>query len=145
MEIYQLPALTNNYIFLLHDPATQTAIVVDPGEPFPVLRQLRQLNVPLVAIWNTHRHGDHIGGNWDLLDAYPGIPVYGSAIDRGKIPGQTVFLKAGDQVSFAGRTADVLAVPGHLDGHIAYYFPCHFLRGLWQDFRWPLPEGRSIR
>jgi hydroxyacylglutathione hydrolase len=123
MEIYQLPALSSNYIFLLHDPLTQTAVVVDPGEPFPVQRQLQHLNAKLIAIWNTHRHGDHIGGNWDLLDAYPGIPVYGSAVDRGKIPGQTVFLKEGDQVSFAGRTADVLAVPGHLDGHIAYYFP----------------------
>ncbi|MFM2431454.1 MAG: Hydroxyacylglutathione hydrolase [Cyanobacteriota bacterium] len=122
MEIHLIPALRDNYIFLLHDRATQSAVVVDPGEAAPVVRRLRQLDAKLVAIWNTHRHRDHMGGNAELLAAYPGIPVYGSPVDRGYLPGQTHFLKEGDRVEFAGRSAIVMALPGHLHGHIAYYF-----------------------
>jgi hydroxyacylglutathione hydrolase len=122
MEIHLIPALRENYIFLLHDRATQSAVVIDPAEAAPVQRKLRELGANLIAIWNTHRHRDHMGGNAALLSVYPGIPVYGSAVDRGALPGQTHFLKDGDRVEFAGRSAVVMAVPGHLDGHIAYYF-----------------------
>jgi hydroxyacylglutathione hydrolase len=130
MQIHQLPALRDNYIFLLHDRATGTAAVVDPGESAPVLAALRRLDAKLVTIFNTHCHGDHVGGNSGLIAAFPDVVVYGSAVDgpgptgghRGRIPGQQVFLGEGDRVEFAGRSAAVLAVPGHLDGHIAYYF-----------------------
>lgn len=123
MNVYRLPALADNYIFLLHDPLTQTVAVVDPAEPYPVLESLRSLGAKLVAIFNTHHHGDHVGANRDLLAAFPEAVVYGSAIDQGRIPGQTVFLQGGDQVTFADRVAEVLFVPGHTRGHIAYYFP----------------------
>lgn len=123
MKVSRLPALSDNYIFLLHDPQTQTAAVVDPAEPYPVLAALRSLGANLVAILNTHHHGDHVGANRDLLAAFPEAIVYGSAIDHGRIPGQTGFLKEGDRVEFADRVAEVLFVPGHTRGHIAYYFP----------------------
>ncbi len=122
MQIHQLPALRDNYIFLLHDRATGTAAVVDPGESAPVLAELRRLDAKLVTIFNTHCHRDHVGGNQGLIAAFPDVVVYGSAVDRGRIPGQQVFLGEGDRVEFAGQSAAVLAVPGHLDGHIAYYF-----------------------
>jgi hydroxyacylglutathione hydrolase len=123
MQIYRLNALSDNYIFLLHDPLSQTAAVVDPAEPGPVLNQLEALAVPLVAIFNTHHHGDHVGANRQLQQHFPDAVVYGGAEDRGRIPGQSVFLREGDTVSFAGRTAEVLFVPGHTRAHIAYYFP----------------------
>ncbi|MEG4329213.1 hydroxyacylglutathione hydrolase, partial [Microcoleus sp. herbarium5] len=66
---------------------------------------------------------DHIGGNQELIDRFPQIKVYGGAEDRGRIPGQQVFLQAGDRVSFANRTAEVFFLPGHTKAHIAYYFP----------------------
>ncbi len=130
MQIYQLPALRDNYIFLLHDRVAGNAAVVDPGEATPVLAKLRSLDAKLVTIFNTHCHGDHVGGNQGLIQAFPEVVVYGSAVDgpgptggqRGRIPGQQVFLGEGDRVEFAGRSAAVIAVPGHLDGHIAYYF-----------------------
>jgi hydroxyacylglutathione hydrolase len=123
MRVLQLPALRDNYIYLLHNPDTATAAVVDPAVAEPVLEKLAELGAELVAIFNTHHHHDHVGGNRQLLERYPRARVYGSQVDRGRIPGQTVELKAGEIVEFAGRQATVLFVPGHTRGHIAYYFP----------------------
>ena len=122
MQVYRLPALSDNYIFLLHDRARNIAAVVDPAEANPVLHQLEALGATLVAIFNTHHHADHIGGNANLLQRFPAAVVYGGAEDRGRIPEQTVFLQEGDRVSLGDRTAEVLFVPGHTRAHIAYYF-----------------------
>ncbi|MEG4529937.1 hydroxyacylglutathione hydrolase [Microcoleus sp. D2_18a_D3] len=123
MQVYRLPVLSDNYIFLLHDPDSHTAAVVDPARSQPVLEQLQALGAELTAIFNTHHHSDHVGGNQELIDRFPQIKVYAGAEDRGRIPGQQVFLQAGDRVSFANRTAEVFFLPGHTKAHIAYYFP----------------------
>ncbi len=123
MDIYRLNAFHDNYIFVLHDRDRGTAAVVDPGDATPVLQQLQALDASLSVIFNTHHHSDHVGGNRTLLAQFPEADVYGSAKDQGRIPGQTVFLKAGDWVSFGDRQAEVLFVPGHTRAHIAYYFP----------------------
>lgn len=131
MEVTLLLALSDNYIFLLHDPKQNIAAVVDPAEAQPVLRRLEELGALLVAIFNTHHHLDHVGGNRQLMQRFPDTCVYGGAQDRGRIPGQQVFLQEGDslrdsfasRVEFAGRVGEVLFVPGHTSGHIAYYFP----------------------
>lgn len=123
MHIYRLNALSDNYIFLIHDPENQTAAVVDPAESAPVLKQLDALQAELTVIFNTHHHADHVGGNRQLLQHYPDVVVYGSAEDKGRIPGQQVYLSEGDTVTFAGRSAQVFFVPGHTRAHIAYYFP----------------------
>jgi hydroxyacylglutathione hydrolase len=80
------------------------------------------LGAELVAIFNTHHHYDHVGGNQELLDRFPQATVYGGKDDQGRIPGQQVFLQEGDHVTFAEREAEVFFVPGHTSGHIAYYF-----------------------
>ncbi|MCT7948191.1 hydroxyacylglutathione hydrolase [Ancylothrix sp. C2] len=123
MEIYRLAALSNNYIFLLYDSQENIAAVVDPAVASSVLEQLKSLGAELVAIFNTHHHSDHVGGNAELMQHFPLVRVYGGAEDRGRIPGQQVFLQEGDFVEFAGRTARVFFVPGHTKAHIAYYFP----------------------
>ncbi len=122
MEIYRLPARSDNYIFVLHDPADGTAAVVDPADAPPVLDKLTQLGATLTAIFNTHHHNDHVGGNRKLLDRFPEAQVYGGALDQGRIPGQRHYLSEGDRVTFADRIGRVLFVPGHTRGHIAYYF-----------------------
>ncbi|MBE9080044.1 hydroxyacylglutathione hydrolase [Romeria aff. gracilis LEGE 07310] len=123
MQIYRLNALSDNYIFVLHDEATNTAAVVDPAEAEPVLQQLDQLGAELTIIFNTHHHLDHIGGNRELLARFPNAEVYGGAEDTGRIPDQRYFLTQGDRVEFAGRPGEVYFVPGHTRAHIAYYFP----------------------
>lgn len=123
MEIYRLPALSDNYIFLIHDPNQNIAAVVDPAELRPVIEKLELLGAELVAIFNTHHHADHVGANQELIQQFPQLTVYGGVEDRGRIPGQQVFLQEGDRVQFAERVGEVLFVPGHTSGHIAYYFP----------------------
>ncbi len=123
MEIYRLPALSDNYIFLLHDPNQKIAAVVDPAEVLPVLEKLKSLEAELVAIFNTHHHCDHVGVNQQLIKEFPQLTVYGGVEDKGRIPRQKVFLQEGDPVQFAQRVGQVLFVPGHTSGHIAYYFP----------------------
>lgn len=122
MEIYRLPARSDNYIFVLHNPTDHTAAVVDPADAPPVLKELDRLGATLVTIFNTHHHNDHVGGNRELLDRFPEAEVYGGAEDQGRIPGQQHYLRQGDRVTFAGRTAEVFFVPGHTRAHIAYYF-----------------------
>ena len=121
LQVYRLPALSDNYIFILVDG--RQVSVVDAGDAGVVLDFLQTHNLALSMILNTHYDGDHVAGNRALLAAYPGIPVYGSAIDRGRIPGQTVFLNDGDRVGVGASISHVLSVPGHRQGHIAYYFP----------------------
>ena len=123
MKIARIPALSDNYIFLLWDETQKIAAVVDPAEATPVLKKLAEIDAQLVAIFNTHHHGDHVGGNQKLIQKFPNLCVYGGEEDRGRIPGQQVFLKEGDTVQFAGREGKVYFVPGHTYGHIAYYFP----------------------
>lgn len=123
MEIIRLPALSDNYIFVLHDPERHIAAVVDPAEAQPVLSYLQQSRANLIAIFNTHHHWDHVGGNQELLRQFPQAIVYGGADDQGRIPGQREFLREGDRVSFGDRSGEVFFVPGHTRAHIAYYFP----------------------
>lgn len=123
MQIHRIPALSDNYIFLLHDVQQGTAAVVDPAEAEPVRQLLAALGAELTGIFNTHHHGDHVGGNAALLRQFPQAVVYGGSEDQGRIPGQQVFLRDGDRVAVGERWAEVLFVPGHTRAHIAYYFP----------------------
>ena len=123
MEIIRIPVLSDNYIFLMLDLERKIAAVVDPAEAAPVIAELARHNVQLVAIFNTHHHGDHVGGNKELIAAFPAVRVYGGAEDRGRIPGQQVYLVDGDRVEFGDRSGEVFFVPGHTRAHIAYYFP----------------------
>ncbi|MGH2415948.1 MAG: hydroxyacylglutathione hydrolase [Microcystaceae cyanobacterium] len=123
MQVIRLPALSDNYIFLLHDLQQNTAAVVDPAEAEPVLRCLETLKAELEAIFNTHHHSDYVGGNRELMRQFPNLCVYGGVEDKGRIPGQQVFLQEGDRVEFADRVGEVYFVPGHTRAHIAYYFP----------------------
>lgn len=123
MEIKRISALSDNYIFLLYDLDKKIAAVVDPAEAEPVLQCLKQISVELIAIFNTHHHFDHVGGNRQLIEHFPKLCVYGGAEDKGRIPGQQVFLQEGDTVEFAERLGRVFFVPGHTRAHIAYYFP----------------------
>lgn len=97
--------------------------MVDPADATPVLQRLEQLGAKLVAIFNTHHHHDHVGGNARLLQDFPALIVYGGINDQGRIPGQTVALQEGDHVTFGDRSAQVFFIPGHTKAHIAYYFP----------------------
>ena len=111
-----LPAFADNYIWMLHDG--REALVVDPGDAAPVLQALQNLRLQLQAILVTHHHGDHVGG-LAQLHAATRAPVYGPA--RETIPGPFTGLSQGQALDLLGCSWQVLDVPGHTAGHIAYY------------------------
>ncbi|MBC7916776.1 MAG: hydroxyacylglutathione hydrolase [Rhodoferax sp.] len=116
MTLIPLPAFNDNYIWMLHDG--HGALVVDPGDAQPVLRALSETGLQLHTILVTHHHADHTGGIQQLFDA-TGATVYGPA--REQIAGVQHGLKDGDQVCAMGLDFQVLDVPGHTAGHIAYF------------------------
>ncbi|MGA0573061.1 hydroxyacylglutathione hydrolase [Variovorax sp. VNK109] len=116
MTLIPLPALSDNYIWLLHDG--QQALVVDPGDAQPVFDALEREGLQLQAILVTHHHADHVGGV-DALRNATGARVYGPARER--IPEPLTRLSQGDTVDTLGLRFDVIDVPGHTAGHIAYY------------------------
>jgi hydroxyacylglutathione hydrolase len=120
VHVETVPCLTDNYSYLVGDDAGRTLVAIDPCDPVAVLRAIEASGRQLVAILNTHHHGDHVGGNLALREAFPDIPVYAHAGDRGRIPLQTHYLQDGEELEQAGLRFRVLFVPGHTRGHIAY-------------------------
>jgi hydroxyacylglutathione hydrolase len=115
MKLLALPAFTDNYIWMLHDG--RQALVVDPGDAAPVESALAAQGLRLAGILVTHHHADHVGGV-DELRARHAVPVWGPAGEA--IPEPFVPLAEGDVVELLGRRFQVLEVPGHTAGHIAY-------------------------
>ncbi|KDO01240.1 MULTISPECIES: hydroxyacylglutathione hydrolase [Pseudomonas] len=119
IQIDALPAFNDNYIWLLQDSASQRCAVVDPGDAAPVLAWLeRHPGWHLSDILITHHHHDHVGGV-EQLKARTGATVYGPAQER--IPGRDQALDDNASVRVLGLDFQVIAVPGHTLGHIAYY------------------------
>ena len=116
MNLSALPAFADNYIWMLHD-GTQ-AVVVDPGDATPVLQALQTQGLQLAGILVTHHHPDHVGGI-DALRPHLQGPVWGPA--RENIPKPCTPMNDGDVISVVGQRFQVIDVPGHTAGHIAYF------------------------
>lgn len=118
IEITALPAFADNYIWLLR--AHGCIAVVDPGDAAPVLAHLESSGDRLCAILATHHHPDHTGGITEILARHP-APLFAPAINH--IAGTTHPLHGGERIALPelGLELDVIAVPGHTLGHLAYY------------------------
>jgi hydroxyacylglutathione hydrolase len=121
-EIELLPAFADNYIFLVSDRDLGLAMVVDPGDGDVVIHALKQRDLHLSLILNTHHHNDHTGGN-DKLQREYGAPVIGPAKEKSRIVGLSRAVGHGETVTFSTLRSEVLATNGHTAGHISYYFP----------------------
>jgi hydroxyacylglutathione hydrolase len=122
IEIVRIPALSDNYIWLLHEPASGDTVVVDPAEADPVLNEAARRGWRITQIWNTHWHRDHTGGN-AAIKAATGCRITGPAAEAAKIPTLDRTVGEGDRVAIGSVAANVLDVPAHTAGHIAYYLP----------------------
>lgn len=116
MELLALPAFADNYVWMLHDG--HEALVVDPGEAAPVIQALRARGLELTGILVTHHHGDHVGGLTELQTLLRGS-VFATGDEA--IPGPHQGVHDGDTVHWNGLSFQVLSVPGHTAGHVAYY------------------------
>jgi len=122
LEIVRVPVLSDNYVWLAHDPASGETVVVDPAVAEPVLAAAAERGWTITQIWNTHWHPDHIGGNREIKAA-TGCTVTGPAAEAGKIDTLDVAVKEGDSARLGGFRAEVWDVPAHTAGHIAYHLP----------------------
>lgn len=119
LDVIALPAFNDNYIWLIRSRGDARCWVVDPGDAEPVRRYLQQHRLQLEGILLTHHHKDHIGGVPSLWQ--PGITLVGSVQDVYRLPALTLQVSQGDRFQMLGHTLQVLEVPGHTLGHIAYF------------------------
>lgn len=122
LEILRLPVLSDNYIWLAHDPASGETAVVDPAVAQPVLDAAAGRGWRITEIWNTHWHPDHTGGN-AVIKAATGCIITGPAAEADRIPTLDRRVAEGDRVGLGGIEAQVIEVPAHTAGHIAYHLP----------------------
>jgi hydroxyacylglutathione hydrolase len=117
LAVLAVPAFKDNYLWLIHDGVHAAA--VDPGDAQPILDALESHNLTLTAILLTHHHADHIGGVPQLLQRKR-VPVFGPRNEA--IPAVTEAVAGGQRITVPGLglEMDILDVPGHTRGHIAY-------------------------
>ena len=120
LEIVRIAALSDNYVWLMHDAASGQTVVVDPSEAAPVLAEAEARGWTIDQIWNTHWHPDHTGGNAAIVARF-GARVTGPEAERAKIATLDHGVGEGDTVRIGVHVAHVLETPGHTAGHIVFH------------------------
>uniref|UniRef100_A0A674PNE9 Hydroxyacylglutathione hydrolase, mitochondrial n=1 Tax=Takifugu rubripes TaxID=31033 RepID=A0A674PNE9_TAKRU len=118
MKVELLPALTDNYMYLLIDADSREAAVVDPVEPVKVLEAVKKHGVKLTTVLTTHHHWDHSSGNEKLLRMMPGLRVYGGD-DR--VNALTKKVTHSHAFKLGSLSVKCLFTPCHTTGHVCYY------------------------
>ena len=122
LEIVTVPCLSDNYAYLLRDEGSGLVALIDAPEAGPIEAAIRERGWGLDQILITHHHGDHVGGV-DALRAAFGAKVVGAAADERRLPALDRGVAGGEQVCVGESVGEVLDVPGHTVGHVAYHFP----------------------
>jgi hydroxyacylglutathione hydrolase len=122
VQVHQFPCLSDNYGFLLRDPASGETACIDTPDADEYLRRAEAKGWRITQIWNTHWHPDHAGGN-EAIKAATGCTVTAPRADAPKIAGVDRTVAHGDAVWLGEWSAEVIDVGGHTLGHIAYHLP----------------------
>lgn len=121
LEILTIPCLSDNYAYLIHDDKSGETALVDAPEVDPVLSTLQEKSWSLHYILITHHHYDHIDGVEVLRDKTR-AKIYGAAADQHRLPVLDLAFSDGDTFQIGSEICEVMDVPGHTVGHIAYLF-----------------------
>lgn len=122
IEIHQFPCLSDNYGYLVHDPASGETACIDTPDAEEYLKQAEAMGWAITQIWNTHWHPDHAGGN-QAIKAATGCTITAPLGDAEKIAGIDRKVRDGELVRLGKYTATVIDVSGHTMGHIAFHLP----------------------
>ena len=126
LDVIRIPVLSDNYVWLIRENTSGDVMVVDPAVADPVLDKAADLGWTITHIWNTHWHPDHTGGNAAIKAACQkaggGCTITGPAAEAERIPTLDVQVRGGDVVTFGATKAQVIDVPAHTAGHIAFHF-----------------------
>ncbi|MBK7845465.1 MAG: hydroxyacylglutathione hydrolase [Bdellovibrionales bacterium] len=117
-----VPAFADNYIFLVIEASTLSTAAVDPGEATSLIKILDRKNLKLDQILLTHHHADHVGGVQELSQKYD-CEVIGFEGDKHRLPCLTRTVVEGDRIEIGQSHCQVMSIPGHTLGHIAFWFP----------------------
>jgi hydroxyacylglutathione hydrolase len=122
LEVVRIPVLSDNYVWLVRENTSGEVLVIDPAVAEPVLAKAKELGWQITHIWNTHWHPDHTGGN-AAIKAETRCNITGPAAEFERIPTLDVQVSGGNSVTFGATKAQVIDVPAHTAGHIAFHFP----------------------
>lgn len=122
LKIEQIPCLSDNYGYLLHDEKTGLTASIDTPDGKAIEQRAQKLGWSLTHIFNTHHHYDHVGGNAYLKDTY-GVTIIGPKADEERIPRIDRAVSGGEIFAFGDHVVQVIHTPGHTKGHCAYYIP----------------------
>jgi len=122
LKIHQFPCLNDNYGYLAHDTVSGETTAIDTPDASKYLAEAKAQGWTITAIWNTHWHPDHAGGN-HKIKAATGCTITGPAREADKIPEIDRQVSGGDTVLLGAIEARVIDVPGHTLGHIAFHMP----------------------
>jgi hydroxyacylglutathione hydrolase len=121
LEIVPVPVLNDNYVWLVHDSASDETVAVDPSVADPVLAAAAGRGWRITQVWNTHWHPDHTGGN-DAIRAATGCKITGPA-EAERVSKMDRIVAGGDQARIGGIEAALIDIPAHTAGHVAFHLP----------------------
>ena len=121
LEIVPVPVLRDNYVWLVHEPASAETVAVDPSVADPVLEEAARRGWRITQVWNTHWHPDHTGGN-DAIRAATGCTITGPA-EAEKVSRMDRIVGGGDDAAIGEIKAELIDIPAHTAGHVAFHLP----------------------
>ena len=121
LKVNLIKCLSDNYSYIIFNPNSKKAIIIDPAEEKPLTDAISKLNLDLKYILITHHHHDHVGGNLELKNKF-NCKVVGFADDSGRIPGIDIMIRDKEIFNFEGEEIELNFSPGHTSGHVFFYF-----------------------
>src|ERR1044071_7053178 len=121
LEIVPIPVLSDNYVWLAHDPESGETMVADPAVAEPVLAEAEARGWRITQVWNTHWHPDHTGGNDAIRDS-TGCKITGPA-EAERVSRMDRIGAGGDRAWIGGIEAELIDIPAHTAGRVAFHLP----------------------